>query len=148
MLQIDLIEEFLDKKTIAVVGVSRKGKNPANLILKKFKSAGYETYGINPKATEIDGEKCYPDIGSLPIKPEAVMLAGPPGVSESAVLDCIEGKVSIVWMHRGMGEGSYSEKAEEECKANGIKVITNGCPMMFVGKVDPFHRVFRWFKKM
>jgi len=147
MLQLEYIAEFLNKKIISVVGVSRKGDIPANAIFNKFKAAGYETYAVNPNTDEVAGEKCYASIGLLPTKPEAVVLAGPPSVTEKVVADCITAKIPIVWMHRGIGRGSFSEKAAEVCKANGIKVITNGCPMMFVSPVDPFHRIYKWFKK-
>jgi len=146
MLQKDLIQEFLKKKRIAVVGVSRKGDIPANFIFKRFRESGYTAFPINPNAEEVEGEKCYPDISSLPEIPEGVMLAGTPEVSEKCLLDCIENKVPIVWMHRGIGKGSFSPIAEVEAREHGIKVINNGCPMMFVGKVDGFHKLLKWFK--
>ena len=146
MLQMELIHEFLECKVIAVIGVSRKKKIPANGIFQKFKKAGYEVYPINPNADEINNFKCYPNITSLPSKPEAVLLAGKPKISEIVVEDCISQNIKHIWMHRGIGEGSYSEKADMKCQENGIEVIRNGCPMMFVKPVDPFHRIFKWFK--
>jgi len=146
MLQKDLIQEFLGKKRIAVVGVSRKGDLPANYIFKKFKKGGYSVYPINPNANEVEGEKCYPDIYSLPEIPEAILMAGTPEVSEKCMEDCVKNKIPIVWMHRGIGKGSYSVKAEENAKRNGIKVISNGCPMMFISKVDGFHKFLSWIK--
>ncbi len=146
MLQIDLIRQFLAKKVIAVVGVSRKGDIPANYIFKRFKDSGYQAFPINPNAEEIGGEKVFASLKDLPKKPEAVLLAGTPEVSEKTVTDCVEANVPIVWMHRGIGNGSYSESATNELLKNDIHVITNGCPMMFIPKVDIFHRIFRWFK--
>ena len=136
MLQVDLINEFLSKKRIAVVGVSRKGDIPANEIYKNFKKTGYTVYPVNPNAAEIEGDTCYADIMSIPEKPEAVFLAGAPKVSQEVVEDCDKAQVPIVWMHRGIGKGSYSEEAEAYCKEHNIKVITNGCPFMFLKPVD------------
>jgi len=146
MLQTQLIKEFLDNEVIAVVGVSRKKDIPANGIFKKFKSAGYRVYPINPNADQIDGEKCYPDIQSTTEKPDAVLIAGPPEISKSIVSQCLQENIRHIWMHRGIGNGSYSEEAEKLCLDNGVEPITNGCPMMFVKPVDPFHFVFRLFK--
>lgn len=146
MLQTTLINQFLDSKVIAVVGVSRSKDIPANGIFNKFKSAGYEVYPINPNAENIEGEKCYPDLGALPSKPDAVLLASTPEVSEIVVGQCLDQGINKVWMHRGIGNGSYSTKAESFCRENEIDVITNGCPMMFIKPIDPFHRIFRWFK--
>ncbi len=147
MLQTDLINEFLSKKIIAVIGVSREGQLPANYIYKKFRENDYKVFQINPNADEIENDICYHSISELPEKPDAVFLASTPEVSEKAMLECSEQKIPIVWMHRGIGKGSYSKKAEQIGQELGIKVINNGCPMMFVGKVDWFHRIARWFKK-
>ncbi len=147
MIQTELIIEFLSKKKIAVVGVSRKGDIPANHIFHKFKDAGYDVYPVNPHAEVVEGLTCYPDISSLPEKPEAVMLAGTPVVSEKVMQECLDNHVDLVWMHKGIGQGSYSPKADQLAGEKGITVIKNGCPMMFVGKVDPFHKVLKWIKK-
>jgi len=146
MLQTKLIQQFLRGHVIAVVGVSRKKDIPANAIFQKFKQADYKVYAINPNTEDIDEIKCYPNINSLPFKPDSVLLAAKPQVSESAVEECISLGIKNVWMHRGIGIGSYSKKADLKCRENGIEAITNGCPMMFVKPVDPFHRIFKWFK--
>lgn len=147
MLQVELIQDFLSKEHIAVVGVSRKNDIPANYIFDKLKDNGYSVYPINPNTRSIKGEICYDSLHALPMAPEAVLLAGTPEVSAQTIDQCVELKIPIVWMHRGIGAGSYSKIAEEKCKRNGIEVITNGCPMMFIGKVDWFHLFLKWLKK-
>lgn len=147
MSQIQLIKEFLAQNGIAVVGVSRKGDLPANLIFKKFKNSGYRAWQVNPNADEIEGDPCYHSIKSIPEKVTGVLLAGTPEVSESTSQEIIDLSINYVWMHRGIGKGSYSEKAEQILKSNQINVITQGCPMMFVKPVDSFHRIFRFFKR-
>jgi hypothetical protein len=146
MLDVPLIQDFLKKKRIAVVGVSRNRKIPANYIFEKFISCDYEAHPINPLAEEINGHPAYFSLKDLPEKPEAVFMAGTPEVSEKTMKDCIDLGVRLVWMHRGLGPGSYSKKAEQLGKQNDIGVISNGCPMMFLTP-DGFHKVLRWFKK-
>ena len=146
MLQLDLIKDFLAQKTIAIVGVSRKADIPANHIFDKFRSAGYHAYPVNPNAEEIDGEKCYPDLAHLPEKPDAVLLGSTPDVSFHIASEVIELQIPRVWMHKGIGKGSYSYEAAGKLIDHGVNVIKNGCPMMFIKNVDPFHRVLRWFK--
>ena len=147
MLQLDEIHKFLDKKHIALVGVSRRGDIPSNDIYKKFKSAGYTMYPINPNMETFLGDTCYPNLQAIPTKPEAVFLASSPQVSESVVEECARIGIDKVWMHRGIGKGSYSEKATQFCNDHGIAAITNGCPFMFIEPVDGFHKTLRWFKK-
>lgn len=146
MLQKNLIEFFLAQPIIAVVGVSREGNSPGNHIYKKFKELDYVVYPVNPKAARINGDKCYPNLYKVPLTPTAVLLAGPPESTEGVILDCIALHIPIVWMHRGIGTGSFSQEADMMARANGIQVIDNGCPLMFLGNVDPFHKVLKWFK--
>jgi predicted CoA-binding protein len=146
MLQKDLIEFFLSQPIIAVVGVSGKKDNPANHIYKRFRELDYTVFPVNPNASEVEGDPCYATLEKLPLAPSAVMLAGRPEVSEELMHDCARLNVSVVWMHRGIGPGSYSRDASDLARKYGIKAIVNGCPMMFLGKVDPFHKVLSWFK--
>ncbi len=146
MLQHKEIESFLQQKIIAVVGVSKSGDLPANYIFEKFRDNNYTVYAINPNAQTVNDTRCYPDIKSTPEKPEAVVLASTPTVSLQVARQCIELGIKHIWMHRGIGAGSFEPEAEELCKANQISPIVNGCPMMFVGKVDFFHRFLKWTK--
>lgn len=146
MLQTGLIDFFLSQPIIAIVGVSRKGDAPANHIYKKMRELDYVVYPVNPHTMRVEGDKCYPDLKSVPLKPSAVLLAGTPDVSYEIVKQCVALHVQVIWMHKGIGMGSYSSKAEKLARAHDIQVINNGCPMMFLGKVDPFHRLLKWFK--
>lgn len=136
-----LIEEFLSKKNIAVTGVSRNEKTGlGNAMIKKFKVGGFTTFSVNPNADEIGGEKCYRNIKSIPEKIDAVFIANKPEHSLSIVKECREAGIDRVWFHRLASPGSGSPEAEKFCRENGIKVITHGCPMMFIGPVDFFHK--------
>jgi hypothetical protein len=73
-----LVQDFLAQKKIAVVGVSDQRETGCNLNYKKFKAAGYQVYAINPRITTYDGDPCYPDLKSLPEKPDAVFILGQP----------------------------------------------------------------------
>ena len=62
-----MIDDFLAQKRIAVAGISRSETTaPANLIYEKLKAAGHEVYALNPHASEINGDLCYPHLTSLP----------------------------------------------------------------------------------
>jgi predicted CoA-binding protein len=69
-----LVHDFLAQKKIAVVGVSDKRETGCNLGYRKFKGAGYAVYAVNPRLTTFDGDPCYPDLRSIPEKPEAVFI--------------------------------------------------------------------------
>ncbi|MEJ2085702.1 MAG: CoA-binding protein [Acidobacteriota bacterium] len=142
------VDEFLGLKRVAVAGVSRNGKEAANAIYKKLRSAGYEVFPVNPNAEEVEGDACYPDLGSIPGGVQGVVVATHPDVSVEIVEQCGSAGVRHVWMHRAFGTGSMSDVAIDRCKELGITAIPGGCPMMYCEPVDFGHKCMRWFLKM
>jgi len=139
------IASFLSGRRIAVAGVSRSGTQPANAIYRRLRECGYEVIPINPKAAEIDGAACYPDLVSVPGALDGVVCAVPPAAAPEIVRQCAERGVRRVWFHRSIGEGSVSKEAVLECGRLGLEAIVGGCPLMFCGKVDVFHACMRWW---
>jgi predicted CoA-binding protein len=138
------VDDFLAQKRIAVVGVSRGGREAANTVYRKLRGAGYQVFAVNPNADEVEGDTCYPNLTSIPGGVEAVVIATSPEVTESVVRDCAEQGISRVWMHRSFGKGSVSQAAADFCRDNNITVIPGGCPMMFCAPVDFGHTCMRW----
>jgi predicted CoA-binding protein len=139
----NLIDTFLAQKRIAVAGVSRDSQQPANAIFRRLAETGHEVWPVNPRADEVEGATAYPDLASLPITPDAVMIVTPPDAAPDVVRQCAELGVSRVWFHRSFGEGSVSDDAIALCRERGITAIAGGCPMMYCNP-DIAHRCMRW----
>src|SRR5215218_5785844 len=135
--------EFLDHRRIAVAGVSREGKLPANLIYRRLRENGYQVFAINPNAETVEGDPCYADVRSLPRAVDGVVVATTPEVAEQVVEECAAAGVDRVWLHRGLGPGSLSEDAVQYCHEHGVSVIPGGCPCMFGKTSDRGHRCMR-----
>lgn len=139
------VSEFLGGKRFAVAGVSRSGNLPANAIFRRLRDSGYDAIPVNPSATSVEDVPCYPDLGSIPGKVDGVIVATHPDVSLQLVRQCADVGVKNVWFHRSFGSGSVSDAAVEECGKLGISCLVGGCPLMYCGPVDPFHRLMRWW---
>ncbi|MGI9528523.1 MAG: CoA-binding protein [Acidimicrobiia bacterium] len=141
----DAASDFLNNKRIAVAGVSRKsgGEHGGNTVYGRLKERGYETFAVNPNATEVEGDPCYPDIASIPGGVDAVVIATTPEVAPSVVQQCIDADIRSVWMHRAFGQGSVSPEATALGRANGVIVIDGGCPLMFGPTADTGHKVMK-----
>ena len=145
-----LVKDFLAQEKIAVVGVSDKRETGCNLAYRKFKEAGYEVSAVNPRLTSFEGDPCYPDLKSIPEKPEAVFILTNPKVSEQIVQQCVDLGIKQVWMHCLMGTKpglaagmtSVSPEAVRMCRENGITVIPGSCPNQFL-KPDFGHALMR-----
>ena len=141
------IEAFLQLKSIAILGYSSRGDQPANAIYKKLKDNGYKVFAVNPKADQIKDVPCYANMSSIPEPVQGAVICTPASAAEQAIKDCAECGITQAWMHTGIGAGSYDPEAFETAKKLGMEVIPGGCPMMYV-KPDIFHKCMGWFKKL
>ncbi|HMN88639.1 MAG TPA: CoA-binding protein [Saprospiraceae bacterium] len=142
-----LIKSFLELQNIAILGYSSKGNQPANLIYNKLKNNGYQVFAVNPKADAVKDVPCYPNVQSIPQPVEAAVLCTPAHASEQAVRDCAARGIQQIWIHTGMGPGSFDLKALAIAKQLGVKIIPGGCPMMYV-RPDWFHKCLGWLTKL
>ena len=138
-------EDFLATKRIAVTGVSaRDPKNHgSNVVYKRLRERGYEVFAVNPNATEVEGDRAYPDLRSIPGGVEAVVIATRPETGEQTMRECAELGIRKVWMHRSFGAGSVSTAAADYGREHGIAVIDGGCPLMFEPVADAGHKAMK-----
>ena len=146
----DLVQDFLAVKKIAVVGISDKRETGCNLAYRTFKEAGYSVSTVNPRITTYEGAPCYPDLKSIPEKPEAVFILANPRVTDLIVQQCVDLGIKHIWMHCMMGTKpglaggmtSVSQAAVVMCREHGIAVIPGSCPNQFLNP-DFGHRLMR-----
>jgi predicted CoA-binding protein len=136
----DAAEEFLAQDRIAVAGVSRDAKQPANLIYRRLRDTGHQVFPVNPNAETVEGDGCFPSVGAITGGVDGVVVVTTPEAAEQVVLDCAAAGVPRVWLHRGIGPGSSSDAAVALGHKHGISVIPGGCPNMFGATSDPGHR--------
>ena len=136
--------EFLANKRVAVTGVSREAKgHGSNVVYQRLRARGYEVFAVNPNADEVEGDRAYHDLGSIPGGVDAVVIGTKPEIAEDTMRECAERGIKHVWMHRGPGAGSVSKAAAEYGRAHGIAVIDGGCPCMFGPTADLGHKAMR-----
>lgn len=151
----EMVHDFLAQEKIAVVGVSDKRETGCNMAYQRFKENGYQVYPINPRISIYDDITCYPDLKSIPEKPDAVFILANPKVTDQIVQECVDLGIKNIWMHCMMGTKpglaasmtSVSQEAVEMCKANGISVIPGSCPNQFL-EPDFAHKMMRGMWRM
>lgn len=137
--------EFLAQRRVAVTGVSKNPKgHGSNVVYRRLRERGYEVFAVNPNADEVEGDRCYPDLRSIPGGLDAVVIATRPETAEATMRECVELGIQRVWMHRGPGAGSVSEAAAVYGREHGITVLDGGCPLMFEPTADLGHKVMRF----
>lgn len=123
----ELIEEFVNCRRWAVVGVSHNPRKFGHIIFHDLRRAGYEVQAVGREGGELDGTPLYASLAHLPEPPEVVNVVVPPKVTEVVVRECADLGLRRVWMQ----PGAASPAAVAFCREHGIDVIANGpCSMM------------------
>ena len=110
-------------RTIAVVGLSSRRHRPSHGVAEYLKSVGYRIIPVNPRETEVLGEKSYARLEDIPEHVDIVDIFRRsefvPEIVESAIRIGARG----VWMQ----EGVIHPEAAERARRAGLFVIMNAC---------------------
>ena len=119
----EMKEILSSSKTIASFGLSSNQEKESYWIVSYLKDQGYKIIPVNPTATEILGEKVYPDLESIPEKVDVVQVfrksEDVPPVVDSAIK--IGAKVVL------MQEGIVNEAAAQKAREAGLQVVMDAC---------------------
>jgi acetyltransferase len=97
--------------SIAIVGASERAKWPGQ-IYRNLREFGYpgKIYPVNPRAGEVWGTKCYPDLASLPEPPaHAFVIVPAPAVQSVLEIGVAAGLKSATVYAAQIGEGDDPE---------------------------------------
>ena len=85
----DAISRLLKPRSVAVIGASADVTKTAGRPVSYLVKHGFtgKIFPVNPKASEICGLRCYPDLASLPEVPDvAIVLLGAERAQQHALL--------------------------------------------------------------
>ena len=119
----ELRDILLSTKTIASVGLSGNQEKESYWIVSYLKDQGYRIFPVNPTATEILGEKAYPDLESVPEKIDVVQVFRKPEDVPPVVEAAIKAGAKVVWMQ----EGIVNEEAGQKAREAGLQVVMDAC---------------------
>ena len=118
------IDKILETcKTVAVVGLSPRPDRDSNGVAAYLQEQGYRIIPVNPSATEILGEKCYPDLSSIPEPVDVVDIFRRAEEVPAIVGDAIRVGARAVWMQKGV----VSEEGAAAARAAGLMVVMDEC---------------------
>lgn len=123
-------EEFLNLKTIAVVGATDRVEKWGYKIFKRLRDEGYEAIPIHPRLKELEGVKCYPSLLEAPSSIEGVDVVIPPARVMEVLKQCVEKGISYVWLQ----PGTESEEALRFGEEQGLKLIHHDCVLQALNR--------------
>jgi predicted CoA-binding protein len=110
-------------RTIAVVGLSGKRYRPSYGVAEYMQKAGYRIIPVNPLESQVLGEKCYPDLDSVPDAVDIVDIFRRSEFVPEIVEAAIRKGAKVIWMQ----EGVVHEEAAERAGKAGLVVIMDRC---------------------
>lgn len=127
------LEILKSAKNIAVIGCSPDPYRTSNYAAKYLMEMGYQMIPINPKEDKILGEKCYPDLNSIPkdVRINIVNIFRRSEHTEGVVEEVIAwkketGQNPVIWTQLNVS----STKAELKAEEADIPYVRNKCIMV------------------
>lgn len=122
------ILELLNKKdlTIALLGATNDKTKYGNIIYKDLKRKGIQVYGINPKATTIEGDKAYKNLDELGFIPDILNFVLPPKIGLEIIQEAISKNYDNFWLQPGAESNEIIELLEENRKS----YLAHACVMV------------------
>lgn len=110
-------------RVIAVVGLSSKRWRPSYGVSEYMQRQGYRIIPVNPRETEVLGEKAYPNLDSVPEPVDIVNIFRRSEFVPEIVEAAIRKGARAVWMQ----EGVVHEEAARRAAEAGLVVVMDRC---------------------
>ena len=110
-------------RTLAVVGLSAQWYRPSYFAAKYMQDHGYRIIPVNPRYDEVLGEKCFPDLRSIPQPVDLVDCFRKSEDIPPLADDAIAIGAKVLWMQLGI----VNEAAAQRASAAGLDVVMNRC---------------------
>jgi uncharacterized protein len=122
--------------TVAVVGCSDNPARDSLRIAKLLKTRGFKVIPVNPQLDagalrDTLGEKCYPDLASIPEHIEMVDVFRRSEYVPRIVEDAIAKGARILWCQLGVIHLDAARRAQQA----GMTVIMDRCPAIEYGRL-------------
>jgi predicted CoA-binding protein len=118
------IKQIIDSsRTIAVVGLSSKPDRASYGVARYLQAQGYEIIPVNPRETEILGQKSYPNLAAIGRPVDIVDVFRRSEDTPPIVKEAIECGARHIWLQ----EGIFSQESYDLARSAGIPIVMNLC---------------------
>jgi predicted CoA-binding protein len=119
-----------ESKTIGVVGLSSERQRASHFVATYLQRAGYRVIPVKPGAGEILGETSYPDLASVPVPLDLVVVFRRGTETVSVARQAIAAGVRRLWFQLRIP----AREAAEAAAAAGLDVVIDKCIKMEHGR--------------
>ena len=138
------IQDFVNGKRIAVVGVSRSQGKFGNRAFAELAGRGYQVFAVHPTAREIAGAPCYPNLTALRGQVDGALVVVPPEQAVHVLREAAAIGLKNVWLQ----QGAESPEALALARELGLYLVAKKCVLMYAPPVRSFHGWHRAFVRL
>jgi predicted CoA-binding protein len=113
-------------RTIAVVGLSGDPAKPSWQVARYLQEHGYRIIPVNPRLTEVLGEKAYPDLRSIPEPVDLVDVFRPPADCPAIAEQAVAIRARGLWLQAGI----VSEAAAAIARRAELPIVMDRCTLV------------------
>lgn len=125
-------------RTIAIVGLSADPLRPSNFVGFYLQRHGYRIVPVNPRETEILGEKSYPSLADIPFPVDVVDVFRRPDAVPAIAEEAVKIGAKALWLQFGV----ISPEGARIAKQGGLDVVMDKCMKVeharYMGKMHWF----------
>jgi predicted CoA-binding protein len=110
-------------RTVAIVGLSKDPLRPSNFIGFYLKRHGYTIVPVNPRETEILGERSYPSLTAIPFPVDVVDVFRRPDAVPDIAREAVAIGAKALWLQFGVVSPEGARIAEDA----GLDVVMDRC---------------------
>ena len=137
------IDQFLECRTMAVAGVSRKEKSFSASAIKHLEALGYDILQVNPNFEDPIFEKNeFKTLAELPEGINHLLVLTNPLQTASVIKLAIEKGIANIWIQ----QKSDTPEALELCREHHINLVHHHCIFMFT-QPEGIHKFHYGMKK-
>jgi predicted CoA-binding protein len=119
----ELISLLTNATTIAMVGASSNPDKSSHGIMRKLQKVGYRVIPVNPRESEVLGEKSYASLGDIPVPVDIVDVFRKAEDTPPIADEAVKIGAKALWLQSGISNDAAAARAE----AGGLTVVMDTC---------------------
>ncbi|MEA2934147.1 MAG: acetyltransferase [Variibacter sp.] len=122
------LDRLFAAQSVALAGASPRAKSLGGIVLRQLLSGAFsgKIFVVNPKYSEIAGQRTYRKMDELPEPPDVVVVTAPPN-EVPQILDEAGAKGAavavVITAGLGHGAGSLAERARVKARRHGLRIV-------------------------
>jgi uncharacterized protein len=119
----ELTRLLTDATVVAMVGASSNPDKASNGIMRKLQSVGYRVIPVNPRETEVLGERAYPSLLDVPERIDIVDVFRRAEDTVPIAEEAVTIGAKALWLQTGI----VNEEAAARATAGGLMAVMDLC---------------------